>query len=199
MSWRLSHTLKLLSATLLLLALSSGLVVCDMPLISEATYRPGKLSSERIQALPKISRRPAGISDSGKEKYYNSVPASSNHVQKGEASWYGPNFHGRKTANGEQYNMYAYTAAHRTLPFETFIRVTNLANNKSVVLRVNDRGPYGAARRIIDLSYAAAQELKIVRKGKTKVRLEVLGYPSDYTDFVSKADVLNAVHPMIHP
>ena len=199
MSWRQSETLKVLSATLLLLAFSSGLVVCDMPLISEATNRLENRPAQRIQALPKISRRPANISESEKDKFYNTASPSSDRIKKGEASWYGGGFHGRRTANGERYNMYAYTAAHRTLPFQTFIRVTNLANEKSIVLRVNDRGPYGVARRIIDLSYAAARELKIVRKGKTDVQIEILGYPSDYTDFVSKADILVGANPLIHP
>src|SRR5687768_12194400 len=79
-------------------------------------------------------------------------------AQIGKASWYGKQFHGRTTANGEEYNMFHFTAAHRTLPLGTWVKVTNLKNGKSVVVRINDRGPY-AGNRIIDLSYAAAQSL----------------------------------------
>lgn len=94
-------------------------------------------------------------------------------VQKGVASWYGRRFHGRRTASGERFNMYAMTCAHRTLPMKTRVRVTNLRNGKSVVVRVNDRGPY-AHGRIVDLSYAAAKKLDIVRSGTARVRLDVL-------------------------
>ncbi|TYB31213.1 MAG: septal ring lytic transglycosylase RlpA family protein [Candidatus Mcinerneyibacterium aminivorans] len=92
---------------------------------------------------------------------------------KGYASWYGPNFNGQKTANGETYNMYDLTAAHKTLPFNTYIKVTNLENNKTVVVRINDRGPF-IKNRIIDLSYQAAREIDLISKGTCKVKLEVV-------------------------
>lgn len=95
--------------------------------------------------------------------------------QQGIASWYGRDFHGRKTSNGEIYNMYAMTAAHKTLPLGVNVRVTDLKNGRSVVVRVNDRGPF-VAGRIIDLSYAAARELGIVDSGTAPVRIEALGY-----------------------
>lgn len=94
-------------------------------------------------------------------------------VQVGMASWYGEEYHGRRTANGEVYNMYALTAAHRYLDFNTRVRVTNLQNGRSVVVRINDRGPFKRGR-IIDLSYAAASKLDMVEAGVRKVRLEVL-------------------------
>ncbi|MFB2967816.1 septal ring lytic transglycosylase RlpA family protein [Aerosakkonema sp. BLCC-F183] len=93
---------------------------------------------------------------------------------RGLASWYGPGFHGRRSANGEIYNQNALTAAHRTLPFGTQVRVTNLNNGLSVVVRINDRGPY-AGRRIIDLSAAAARVLGMMQTGVAPVSLEVLG------------------------
>ncbi|KPL18093.1 MAG: hypothetical protein AMJ92_09650 [candidate division Zixibacteria bacterium SM23_81] len=93
--------------------------------------------------------------------------------QEGISSYYGAEFHGRQTANGEIYNMYAMTAAHRTLPFNTWLLVTNLDNGKQVTVRINDRGPF-AKGRIIDLSYGAAQKIGIVGSGTAKVRLEVL-------------------------
>ncbi len=100
-----------------------------------------------------------------------------NHVETGVASWYGPGFHGKATANGEQYNQEDHTAAHRTLQMPAIVRVTNLDNGRSTVVRVNDRGPY-ARSRVIDLSRAAAQDLDIVRNGTAHVRLDQLAAES---------------------
>ena len=91
--------------------------------------------------------------------------------QTGKASWYGPGFHGKKTANGERFDMNTLTAAHRTLPISSRVRVTNLANGKSVVVRINDRGPYHG-NRVMDLSKAAAQELGFIRTGTAQVKIE---------------------------
>ena len=98
---------------------------------------------------------------------------SFNHVETGVASWYGPGFHGKSTANGEQYNQADRTAAHRTLQMPSIVRVTNLDNGLSTVVRINDRGPF-ARSRVIDLSRTAAQEIDIVRNGTGRVRLEQL-------------------------
>ena len=106
--------------------------------------------------------------------YYPTVVQTGN-VYRGIASWYGPNFHGKKTSNGEYYDMYALTAANKTLPMNTIVKVTNLLNGKSVVVRINDRGPF-VKNRIIDLSYAAAKRLDVISKGTAPVRLEVLGF-----------------------
>lgn len=92
----------------------------------------------------------------------------------GSASWYGPKFHGRTTASGEPFDMHDLTAAHRTLPFGTQIRVTNPRNGKSVTVRINDRGPF-AGNRILDLSRKAAQALGLVKAGVGRVKIEVLG------------------------
>ena len=100
--------------------------------------------------------------------------------QVGYASWYGEKYHGRKTANGETYNMYALTAAHRTLPLGTVVRVTNLENGKSVIVRINDRGPFkDPGKRIIDLSYAAAKKIGAVEKGVVKVKIVVIKKPDE--------------------
>jgi rare lipoprotein A len=96
--------------------------------------------------------------------------------QVGIASWYGEPFHGRRTSSGEIYDMYKLTAAHLTLPFGTIVLVTDLETGKSVVVRINDCGPY-VEGRIIDLSFAAAEKLGIVTKGIAKVGLKVLKYP----------------------
>lgn len=97
-------------------------------------------------------------------KQYTIMPDSKNFVQKGIASWYGSKFHGRKTSNGETYDMFAMTAAHKTLPIPSYVRVTNLQNRRSIVVRVNDRGPFHD-NRIIDLSYTAAIKLGIQKTG----------------------------------
>jgi rare lipoprotein A len=99
------------------------------------------------------------------------VPAG--YEEQGEASWYGVPFHGRQASNGEIYDMNKLTAAHRTLPFETMVRVTNERNGKSTVVRITDRGPF-VNNRIIDLSYAAAREIDSIGQGVVPVRLEVL-------------------------
>ncbi len=96
-----------------------------------------------------------------------------NGVQTGIASWYGGEFHGRRTSNGEVYNMHELTAAHRTLPFGTVVEITNLKNSRSITVRINDRGPF-VGNRIIDLSYAAARMLDMVGPGTIPVRLEVV-------------------------
>ncbi|SAK41913.1 RlpA-like lipoprotein [Caballeronia hypogeia] len=102
-----------------------------------------------------------------------SGPDASNFEQKGKASWYGRMFHGRKTASGEKFNMNAMTAAHRTLPLASWVRVTNEANHKTVVVKINDRGPY-VHGRVIDLSYAAAAVLGMRGSGTQKVKIEGL-------------------------
>lgn len=99
--------------------------------------------------------------------------ASGRKIEEGIASWYGPNFHGKLTANGEKYDMYGLTAAHRTLPFNSIVKVKNLDNGKSVQVRINDRGPY-AKNRIIDLSKKAAQKIGMLGPGTAKVELILL-------------------------
>ena len=109
--------------------------------------------------------------------WYQPIPNARGFEQTGIASWYGKKFHGRKTSNGETYNMYAMTAAHKTLPLGTYVRVSNLRNGKSVDVRVNDRGPF-VRGRIIDLSYTAAKRLDLVGPGTGRVKVVALGAPS---------------------
>ncbi|MFO7748738.1 MAG: septal ring lytic transglycosylase RlpA family protein [Desulfobacteraceae bacterium] len=111
-------------------------------------------------------------------KYYQPLASARGFSQKGIASWYGKKFHGRKTANGETYNMYAMTAAHKTLPLGTWVRVHNLSNNKKAVVRVNDRGPF-VRGRIIDLSYTAARKLDVAGPGTAPVKIYALGRAAD--------------------
>jgi len=107
-------------------------------------------------------------------KYYPTV-VSVGDTFHGNASWYGPDFHGKLTSNGETYNMYGMTAAHKTLPMNTIVKVTNRRNGLSTVVRINDRGPF-VATRIIDLSNKAAHEIDMVGQGTAPVTLEVLGF-----------------------
>lgn len=136
------------------------------------SYSPGKVKG----AIPKEEP----LSRSGNpETYevfgttYRLLPTTKGYKEEGYASWYGKKFHGKSTSSGTPYDMYAYTAAHKTLPIPSYVLVTNLENGKQLTLRVNDRGPF-VKDRIIDLSYAAALELDVVQKGTAKVRVEAL-------------------------
>ncbi len=103
---------------------------------------------------------------------------NSEKVQIGVASYYGAEFHGRPTSSGEIYDMNALTAAHPSLPLGTLVKVTNLANNKSVIVRINDRGPF-KKNRIIDVSYEAAKQLGFLNDGTALVKIEVISLPQD--------------------
>ena len=108
-------------------------------------------------------------------------------VFKGTASWYGPNFHGNQTSNGEYYDMHAATAAHKTLPINSLLEVTNLENGLSTIVRINDRGPF-VKNRIIDLSHQAAQEIDMIKKGTAKVSIKVLDFDDSASDYKHKAE-----------
>ena len=103
-------------------------------------------------------------------KRYKTLSSSRGFKQRGVASWYGSDFNGKLTACGERYNMYKYTAAHKTLPLPTYLNVQNLRNGKSVIVKVNDRGPF-IDKRIIDLSYAAAKKINMLTEGTTFVKI----------------------------
>ncbi len=150
---------------------------------SSRTYDgpPPSASSYPSQSSQLPSGR-GGVRKTGKPyriagKWYYPLSSAAGYNETGTASWYGTKFHGRKTANGERYDMHAMSAAHKTLPMPTMVRVTNLQNGRSVVVRVNDRGPF-VKNRIIDLSYAAARALGYDKKGTAPVRVEALGQSS---------------------
>jgi rare lipoprotein A len=111
-------------------------------------------------------------------KKYTPTYVSVGDTMEGISSWYGPNFHGKYTSNGEVYNMYKRTAAHKTWPMDTIVKVTNLDNGKSTVVRINDRGPF-VKGRIIDCSYRAGKDLGLDKTGIAHVKLEVLGFATD--------------------
>ena len=121
----------------------------------------------RVDPLASGSNKPYTV----KGKRYVPDTREIPYKKRGGASWYGKQFHGRKTSSGEVYDMYAMSAAHTTLPIPCYVRVTNVANNKSVIVRVNDRGPFHSSR-IIDLSYAAAYKLDFIKQGTATVIVE---------------------------
>ncbi|CAB3778331.1 septal ring lytic transglycosylase RlpA family protein [Pararobbsia alpina] len=129
----------------------------------------GSTFTSVAEALPPANDPPSTLDG----KPLSASPDVSTFAQNGRASWYGPRFNGRKTASGERYDMDAMTAAHRTLPMSSYVRVTNVKNGKSVVVKINDRGPYFRGR-IIDLSRAAALALGMQRAGTGAVKLQGL-------------------------
>jgi rare lipoprotein A len=132
-------------------------------------------------AAEEAAKRSTDVPDySSASKRNKAAPASPGYTEEGNASWYGMPFNGRRASNGEIYDMYKLTAAHRTLPFETMVRVTNLNNGKSTVVRITDRGPF-VDNRILDLSLAAAREVDSVGAGVVPVRVEVLSPGVDPT------------------
>jgi rare lipoprotein A len=140
-----------------------------------------------IDSIPDAIPRPEPRSAHGNPPFYDVLgkryfvrAAADGYIERGVASWYGPTFHGVSTSSGERYDMYAMTAAHKTLPLPTYARVTNLRNGRSIVVRINDRGPF-VANRLIDLSYTAAEKLGMIREGTTLVEVRALtpGQPDE--------------------
>lgn len=123
-------------------------------------------------------------------KTYTPLAAAGNYKERGIASWYGKKFHGQRTSSGEVYNMYGMTAAHPTLPIPSYARVTNAASKKSVVVRVNDRGPF-LHDRVIDLSFTAAHKLGIIGNGSAEVEIESLASDTG-TNTLAKADTVES-------
>lgn len=159
---------KIICFSALIAMLSSG---CSKPTLSPG---PGKQLRDGRQALNNGRIPPTQRPYKIKNRTYYPIPNAQGFSQNGIASWYGPYFHGRKTSNGETYDMYGQTAAHKTLPMETYVLVKNLENNKETVVRINDRGPF-VRGRIIDLSKKAAKELGIIKNGTARVRIQALG------------------------
>src|SRR6185369_4967688 len=122
-------------------------------------------------SLPRKGLKPYTING----ERYEPLSSHEGFVQRGLASWYGSDFHGKETSNGEIYDMYAMTAAHKTLPLGVYVKVNNRENGRETVVRINDRGPF-VNGRIIDLSYTAARQLGLLDKGTAPVKIEALGY-----------------------
>lgn len=114
---------------------------------------------------------------------------------EGTASWYGDDFHGKLTSNGEYYNMYDQTAAHKTLPINTKVKVTNLRNNQTTIVRINDRGPF-VDGRIIDLSFQAAQDIDMIKKGTALVKIEVIHFDNTANKYAHKKPKTEKIKPV---
>ena len=132
----------------------------------------------RQQSQPSIKQsQPSSFPKPSHQKSYlqeqQQPPTKLKQLGVGVASWYGPGFYGRRTANGETFRKGTLTAAHRTLPFGTMVRVTNLENGRSVIVRINDRGPF-KYHRVIDLAHGAASDLNMMRAGEINVRIELI-------------------------
>ncbi|WP_206484596.1 septal ring lytic transglycosylase RlpA family protein [Thalassotalea sp. G2M2-11] len=132
-------------------------------------------STELRDAIPRAEAKSRGGNSNYqvRGKHYQVLSSAKNFKEHGVASWYGNKFHGHLTSNGEIYNMYGMSAAHKNLPLPTYVKVTNKANNKSVIVRVNDRGPFHQ-NRIIDLSYSAAYKLDMLTTGTANVVIEAI-------------------------
>ena len=137
-------------------------------LLMNCTPSPRYTRARRVGSTPKKTEQGQQSAAPGEGE---KVPAGKKF--RGVASYYAKDFHGKKTANGETFDMYGLTAAHRTLPFNTWLDVKNLANGRTVIVRVNDRGPF-IAGRIIDLSYGAAKELHMIETGVQEVEITVI-------------------------
>jgi rare lipoprotein A len=172
--------------TLFLLALFAGCATA--PPVDETPQRkggyykddgPGEAPPPGLAQLPDAQPKPEPLHRFANRPYrvfgtdYMPLAQVQAFRQRGLASWYGKRFHGHRTASGEPYDMYAMTAAHPTLPIPSYVRVTHLANGRSVVVRINDRGPFHPGR-IIDLSYAAAYKLGFIQAGSAEVEIESL-------------------------
>jgi len=144
---------------------------------STERIKPANLSSYHAASATDIHRlRHHSILHLGKtadDAEQDDLDPSTSAIKQGTASWYGPRFHGKKTASGEIYDMYAMTAAHNTLPISSYAQVTNLENHRSVVVRINDRGPF-TGNRVMDLSYSAAKKLGIDQTGTGKVEIKAI-------------------------
>jgi peptidoglycan lytic transglycosylase len=170
--------------TQILLLLSLAFFGCSTNFIPHdpAHIPPPKSSTYKTIPSPSTSQKKPATQKPYKIKgvRYTPIASATGFVQKGIASWYGKKFHGRKTSNGETYNMYAMTAAHKTLPMNTWVSVHNLKNNRKIVVRINDRGPF-VAGRVIDLSYTGASRIGIIGSGTGKVRITALGRATAYS------------------
>lgn len=153
--------------TITYVLLFSGLTACV------STKQPSPKVSE-MASHEQFSRYGNPDSYFEKGEKYKVLTSAADYKEKGIASWYGPDFHKLRTSSGEKYDMYAMTAAHKTLPLPTYVRVRNLDNGREAVVKVNDRGPFHG-ERLIDLSYGAANQLGVISKGTANVEIEAIG------------------------
>jgi rare lipoprotein A len=168
------------SAALVLLLFAVALAGCAPTEVKDSAPRSGSVRIPDLPDDPVPRPLPRSKYGNGPEyevfgKRYTVMPTSSGYKERGVASWYGTKFHGNLTSSREPYDMYEMTAAHKTLPLPTYVRVRNLSNGRSIVVKVNDRGPF-VHNRIIDLSYAAALKLDMVTSGTGLVEVEAISF-----------------------
>ncbi|OGP50022.1 MAG: hypothetical protein A2Y79_01370 [Deltaproteobacteria bacterium RBG_13_43_22] len=149
---------------------------CYKTIIIPPASSPPRAAKKTPSVASKTERKEKPYAVDG--KWYFPIDSVVEFKEKGICSWYGPDFHGKQTSSGESYDMFAFTAAHRILPFNTQVRVKNPANNKEILVRINDRGPF-IKDRILDLSYTAAKELGLIGPGTALIELEALGILED--------------------
>lgn len=186
------------------LAVGLSFALCACGGLSRGGYYrhdgPPRYQTVDVSRVPDAVPRDERLSETGNDPYtvngntYYPVRTSRGYRERGVASWYGRMFHGRRTSSGERYDMYAMTAAHRTLPLPSYARVRNLRNGKQVLLKINDRGPF-LHNRLIDLSYAAAHRLGIVATGTGLVEVVVVGPDSMIADKKIAVPVTSAIPP----
>ena len=174
------------------IAMLTGLTGCGPTIFEEKDGGPDRYVDINSipNAVPRYEARSSYVNRPSYEvlgKRYHVLPSSEGFVERGIASWYGNKFHGNPTASGETYDMYSMTAAHKNLPLPTYVEVTNLENNRQIIVKVNDRGPFHK-NRIIDLSYVAAAKLDITRNGTGLVEVRAINPAKPYT----------ASHPTVH-
>jgi len=171
-----------------ILSISTGCV--------KKTYSSGYYNNKSYKKIPKEKIRNSKAMHRATMKAYTVLgkryyptKARVGDTFRGVASWYGPDFHAKKTSNGEIYNMYAMTAAHKTLPMNTMVKVHNLDNGKTTIVRINDRGPF-VTGRIIDLSNKAAHHIGMVKKGTARIKLTILGFNAKIAQTKSERQVI---------
>jgi len=198
---------RVLAAPLAILA-AAGLAACfstprqptplpnNVPPVPAAPPSPDSIGDAVPRTEPRAHSGNPPFYDVFGRRYYV-LSSSVGYVERGVASWYGPGFHKIRTSTGETYDMYGMTAAHKTLPLPAYVRVTNLQNGRSVVVRVNDRGPF-VANRIIDLSYTAAAKLDMLRNGTAMVEVRTVDAPLPPA-ITAAAAVAPAPAPVVAP
>jgi len=169
----LEHKRYFIAATVILMTLLAG--CATTPGDRAPAQSPRSLPPDAVPRQEPRSRYGNGPFYEVNGRRYQVMASSHGYRERGVASWYGEKFHGRPTSSQEPYDMHQMTAAHKTLPLPTYVRVRNLANGQSVIVRVNDRGPF-VDNRIIDLSYAAARKLDMIRDGTSLVEVTAIGF-----------------------
>ena len=183
--------------------------VCSLLVVAGCSTQPARESTQQVARAPAALPADPTPREEPRSRYgngpvyevygtrYEVLPTSYGYKEQGVASWYGRKFHGRPTSSQEPYDMYAMTAAHKSLPLPTFVEVRNLKNNRTVVVRVNDRGPF-VKNRLIDLSYAAAQKLDIVRDGTGLVEIRAISFDDPPPTVAESQPAATPPEPMQH-